>query len=146
MAFQSVFCNEILLCFLCYSIALEDLEKKLQSSWRSISVTHCRFCKTVFSSFIVTKNDKCYLLKQCKFGAYLGPTVLAHSSLCLPVLNSILFIITTKESKKLCSSEKQELGGSSAIIPKESHTWAAFPSVLDHISTVSFLQAVVIQL
>lgn len=120
----------MLLCLMNYGIVLEDLERKLQSSWRRISVTHWHFCKAVVSSFVVTKNAKCYLLKQCKFGACLEPVVLAHFLLYLPVVNSILLVTTTEESKKSSSSEEQELRGPAAIIPKENCAWAAIPIVL----------------
>lgn len=120
----------MLLWFMNYGTALEDLEKKLQSRWRRISVTYWHFCKTVVPSFVVTKNAKCYLLKECKFGPCLGPAVLAHFSLYLPVVNSILLVITTKESKKSSSSEEQELRDPAAIAPKKNCAWAAFPIVL----------------
>lgn len=93
-------------------------------------MTHWHFCKTVVPSFVVTKNTKCYLLKECKFGPCLEPSVLAHFSLYLPVVNSILSVITTKESKKSSSSEEQELRDPAAIAPRKNCAWTAFPIVL----------------
>jgi len=93
-------------------------------------VTCWHFCKTVVSSFFVTKNAKRYVLKLCKFGSCLGPTVLALFSLCLPMVNSMLLIIITKESKKSSSSEEQEWRGPAGMIPKEKCAWAEFPIVL----------------
>lgn len=77
------------------STAPKDPEKKLQGSWKRINVTHWHFFKTGVSSLVVTKNAKFSLLKQCKLGALLGPTMSAYLLLYLFVLNSILSFITS---------------------------------------------------